>query len=554
MLGLPFTDEGEKLEEPPPTWDWNLSNSLHRQARRDASQIWIEEIETGAHATFGQMDERSTKIASALNRRGIGPGRRVLINVANSIDFVAVLFGVVRSGAVAVPINTELSGAMLTHVCRDIDCDFLFADDRGVEKFAKIAADVPEIRSLVLVGSSDLGKIGALSISALSEFEASEPQTDFQEPVTNESSPAVIIYTSGTTGPAKGVILPQAHLFQNAWLYISQIRVTVDDVVYCALPLFHNNGMTLQLYVSLIVGCRLVIRKRFSASAWIDDIRKSKATVTNLLGSMTEFIFAQPQRSHDADNHLRHIVAVPTPESIRKQFEQRFALRLVELYGMTEITCPLYMPIDGTGRRGSCGRLLRDWFEVRIVDPQSDVEVPAGAVGELIVRPLRPHGFMQSYFRRSEETVQAWRNLWFHTGDAMRCDDEGFYYFVDRLKDCVRRRGENISSVEVEQLISKYDAVEEVAVVGVSSPTSENEQEIKACVVLRRNVTPQEIFDFCAINLPQFAIPRVIEVVQTLPKTSTGKVEKAVLRAAGITKESWVSSDINKPRKSACPT
>ena len=519
----------------------NLSGLLRERAATLGSREWVVDVEGGS-ASFAEIDARATAVARSLSGAGYVPGSRILVLAGNSLDFIAVLFGIVRAGCVVVPVNTALSGAMLAHICRDADASLLFADEAGSCRFAEIGSSVPKVDRILRIDRAD----GA---NSLGELEQAGALHRFVEPESDPGSIAAILYTSGTTGPSKGVMLPQAHLYQNAWLYVREMRLETEDVVYCSLPMFHLNGLTLQLYASLLVGCPITFRRHFSAGAWIEDIRRSGATVTNMLGSMAEFVLALPPRPNDIDNRLRHIVSVPTQKTLCERFEARFGVRLIELYGMTEITCPLYMPLDGPRRPGSCGRLLADRFEARIVDPGSDIDVLPGGVGELVVRPLHPYGFMAGYFRNPEATVLAWRNLWFHTGDAMRVDSEGYFYFVDRLKDCVRRRGENVSTFEVEQALLDIDEVQEIAVVGIASPFSEGEQEIKAYIVARGALEPSDVHRYAISSLPQFAIPRVIEFVSSLPKTGTGKVEKRTLRESGVTEASWLAPDITRQRK-----
>ncbi|MBX3598872.1 MAG: AMP-binding protein [Rhizobiaceae bacterium] len=505
-----------------------FSQYLRHRASTEGTTNWISDVD-GRAATYAEIDSRATLVASALAANGFVAGSRILINAGNSIEFIGVILGVLRAGCVAVPVNAALAGAMLSHVCRDADSNILFADAQSAARFKDIAAEVPAVSRIITIDTDGEG------FETLEDFLKSGSDHSFEEPHIAMSDVAAILYTSGTTGPSKGVMLPHEHLYQSAIHYVQQLRLTNEDSIYCTLPMFHLNGLTLQLFASLIVGCPFTFRRHFSASSWLGDVQRSKATVTNMLGSMTEFLFAQPETAADAENNLRNIVAAPIPQSLRERFEKRYGLRLVELYGMTEITSPFYMPVDGSGPAGSCGRLLEDSFEVAIVDFDTDLPVPVGSVGELVVRPRNPFGFMAGYFRRPEATVAAWRNLWFHTGDVMRADENGFYYFVDRVKDCVRRRGENISTYEVEQVLLQIEGVNEVAVIGVPSPFTEGEQEIMAVMVASESFDPQGAFDYFVKQLPRFAVPRIFELVDSLPKTGTGKVQKAELRKRGIT-------------------
>ena len=222
-------------------------------------------------------------------------------------------------------------------------------------------------------------------------------------------------------------------------------------------------------------------------------------------------------------------------------FQQRFNTRLLELYGMTECNIPTYMPYDGGLRDHSCGKVLDEWFEMAIVDPDTDEELPPDTVGEMVVRPKEPWTFMAGYHAMPEKTVEAWRNFWFHTGDAGWRDAEGYFYFIDRMKDCIRRRGENISSYEIEQVLNDHPAVAESAAVAVKSSFAGGEDEVKACVLLRpgMQLQPENLLDYCQERMPYFAVPRYVEFISDMPKTPTEKLRKHVLREAGVTPATW---------------
>jgi carnitine-CoA ligase len=335
--------------------------------------------------------------------------------------------------------------------------------------------------------------------------------------------------------------MPHAHLYLFGYNKIKAIRLTLDDVYYCCMPLFHANALFMQVFSALIAGCKLVLARSFSASRWLDDVRRSQATVTNTLGVMTEFIYRQPPRPEDREHRLRVIVAVPIAPEWGEKFQQRFGTKLLEVYGMTEVNIPTYMPYDEGLRAHSCGKVLDEWFEMKIVDPDTDEELPPNTVGEMVVRPKEPWCFMVGYNAMPEKTVAAWRNFWFHTGDAGRCDTEGYFYFVDRIKDCIRRRGENISSFEVEQVLNSHEAVVESAAVAVPSEIAGGEDEVKACIVLRvgRHVTPEALLDYCQERMPYFAVPRYVKFVDALPKTPTEKIQKHKLRDASVTARTW---------------
>src|SRR4029434_4283473 len=259
--------------------------------------------------------------------------------------------------------------------------------------------------------------------------------------------------------------------------------LTTADRYFICMPLFHANALLLQFVGSLIAGAEVTVADRFRASTWLAEVRASQATIPNGLGVIPEFIFRQPPTDRDRDHRLRLMVSVPIAEEWGHAFESRFGVPFMQLFGMTECNIVAYTRLGDALIPGCAGYLLTEWFDVRIVDPGDDVTLPTGRVGEIAIRPKVPGGFMAGYFRMPERTVEAWRNLWFHTGDAGRLDDQGRLHFVDRIKDCIRRRGENISSFEIEQVLNAHPSVAESAVVGVRMAGAGGEDEVKACVV-----------------------------------------------------------------------
>jgi crotonobetaine/carnitine-CoA ligase len=528
---------------------WTVSRALAQAASASPDATFIETT-NGRTVTFGDLDRDTTRLAGALKARGVQHGGAVLMMARNSIEFVLVWIALNKLGALLVPINTAFKGEFFDYICRDSGADTIFIDPEFMPILAESHATLPNLRIAVSLDDlRDAPIMPGWQILSLSQL-MSGPVAEFDPDSVLFRDTAAILYTSGTTGRSKGVLLPHAHLYQNAYLFMENIGVRQNDVIYCCLPLFHLNALTLQAYCALIAQCKLVLAPGFSASKWLPDIRAHSASITNLLGSMIDFVFAQPQSENDADNSLRIINAVPVPSAFGDEFEQRFGVKLIELYGTTELTCPIYMPRTAPTHPGRCGKLLSDWFEARIVDSETDLEVPVGTVGELVVRPSNPWCCMAAYHKLPEETVAAWRNLWFHTGDAMRVDAEGYYYFVDRMKDCLRRRGENISSYEVERVLLAHPVIQEAAVTGVPSPFQVGDQEVKASVVFRDGATldPAEIVNFCETRMPKFAVPRIIEICSELPKTSTGKIRKDELRKRGISPAAWVDTSIERQR------
>src|SRR5918999_85068 len=352
---------------------------------------------------------------------------------------------------------------------------------------------------------------------------------------------AAIMYTSGTTGPSKGVVVPYGVEGVFAQGVVDTAKLTSDDVNYVVHPLFHANAQFMQILPSLLVGARISLWPGFSASRWLDQVRETGATITNTLGVMCNFIHSQPVREDDADNPLRAMITLPAPSDIAKDFERRFGVKCLEGYGMTEIGVVTYRHLEEPLRLGSAGRAL-EWFDVRVVDPETDEPLPPGEVGEIVVCPKTTGIMMKEYNNVPAKTVEAWRNLWFHTGDAGEMDEEGYLYFRDRVKDVIRRRGENISSFSIESVANAHPSVGESAAIAVPAGHGVgSEDEVKLCVVLKQGeeLDPAELHEYCAQRMPYFAVPRYIEYVAQIPKTANEKVRKNVLREEGVTADTW---------------
>jgi crotonobetaine/carnitine-CoA ligase len=336
--------------------------------------------------------------------------------------------------------------------------------------------------------------------------------------------------------------MPHGHCYVLGLGLAEATALTPADRYFICMPLFHANALLMQLIGSLIAGAQVVVADRFRASTWLEEVRAAEATVTNGLGVIPEFIFRQPPTDRDRDHRLRLMMAIPIAAEWGAPFEERFGVPFMQGFGMTECNIVAYTRPGDPLVPGCAGYPLVEWFEVGIVDPETDAPLPPDRTGEIVVRPRIPGCFMAGYFRMPDKTVEAWRNLWFHTGDAGRLADLGRLHYVDRIKDCIRRRGENISSFEIEQVLNTHPAIAEAAVVAVKVAGAGGEDEVKACVVPAAGaaIDPVALLDWCTPRMPYFAVPRFVEVLTgELPKTPTGKLQKTSLRAAGVTAATW---------------
>jgi carnitine-CoA ligase len=520
--------------------DWVVGKVLERQASLKPDSTFIETT-GGRKATFGEFDIRANQLGRRLSQLGVSSGDRVVVILENDLEILESWFGINRIGAVFVPVNPSYRGDFLKHVVVDSAAKIAIVSEEALRSLAAIENAIPLLETMLVVGEPS-----QIIRSRFTTFNYSDIYGVVSERLQAEvkvNDPCMIIYTSGTTGPSKGVVLPHGSAYMNAHIMIRQMGLSECDRIYCCLPLFHANALDTQIYASLILGCSVLLSKGFSARAWLADIRKFGATATNMLGVMTDFVFRQPASANDADNSLRVANAVPIPPPIGEAFEKRFQVRLVESYGTSETKISHSLSASETRKPGSCGRLLEDFFECRIVEPETEVEVKVGEPGEMLLRPVLPWTVLLGYHGRPDATEKAWQNLWFHTGDLMRRDEEGYYYFIDRIKDCIRRRGENISSFEVERALLEHPDVLEAAVFGVASPIVEGDQEIMAAIVAKEGAVLdlQDVENFCDAKLPYFAVPRFYESVKTLPKTPSQKIRKEELRKVGIGPSTWRS-------------
>lgn len=520
---------------------WVVGKVLAEHASTRGGEPFLQ-IQDDPPLTFHETDVMTNRLANGLTRHDFQPGERVGVMLPNSIEICIVWFALSRQGAVNVSINTAYKGAFLTHVLVNASVRKMFIHADYLPWLAEIEEQAPQLEKAFVVGAAEDQDWPAMKRVELIPYDTLtlSPETTLHRDV-HYSEIGAIMYTSGTTGPSKGVLMPHAHLYMFGLGEVENLGLNSSDIYYIYMPLFHSNALLMQLYGSLIAGCLAVIVPRFSASRWLDDIRKYGITITNTLGVMTEFVYRQPERPEDSDHNLRVICAVPTPSEIHGKFEKRFNTRLIEAYGMTEVNIPLYHPMDEPYHPGSCGKPYSRFYDVRVGDPDTDEELAPGEVGEILVRPKEPFCFMQGYNAMDDKTVETWRNLWFHTGDAGRTDEDGYFYFMDRIKDYIRVRGENISSYEIENVLSDFEHVAESAAIAVKSEFAGGEDEVKVCIVLKEGAssTPEEVLDHCQERMPYFAVPRYVEFVGALPKTPTEKVQKAKLRAAGITPDTW---------------
>jgi crotonobetaine/carnitine-CoA ligase len=504
-----------------------LRYMLERQSAERPQQIFLIE-QDGREWTFGELHREVVRSANAFRALGVAQDDFVLSWLPNGIDALLVWFALNYLGAVYVPINIAYRGRLLEQVVANSGARLMVAHAGLLPRLGDV--DTAKVAQVAAVGDGDHGfsTLPVLPASVLTSANDSPPLLDRKiQPWDTQS----IIYTSGTTGPSKGVLSTYAHLFAIGETYS---MLSEHDRYLVNLPLFHVAG-TAWTYAMLKHGGSVALVESFRTDEFWDIVRRTRSTSTQLLGVMAQFLLKQPPSPSDRDHTLKSALVIPLGEE-NQEFSSRFGTDVFTMYNMTEMPVPIVSQTNPATPR-SCGK-VRPGIQVRIVD-ENDCEVPSGRVGELIVRAEMPWTISHGYHNHAEATARTWRNGWFHTGDAFRRDEAGDFYFVDRIKDAIRRRGENISSFEVETAVCEFPAIKEAAAVGVPSPHGEEEILIVVTPASGQTVVPGDLLRFLQERLAHYMVPKYVRVVPELPKTPTQKVQKVVLRDTGLTSDTW---------------
>jgi carnitine-CoA ligase len=498
---------------------------LERWAREQPQRNFLE-FSDGTAWTFADMRTRALRAAAGLRRLGVERGSHVLSWMPNEREAILGWFGANLLGAVYVPLNTAYRGAILRHAVALSDAKVMIAHASLLSRLEPESCSLLE--HIVCVGGSppviDGPRVHAFAV--LEQPDAAEAEQPVQPWDAN-----YIILTSGTTGPSKAVVCTYIQAWAGGAMAMDYF--VQEDRLLANLPLFHVSGVG-AVMDRLIKGGTCVLYDGFKPESFWDTVRRFNITGCCLVGAMTRFLLNQPPGSRDRDHPLRAVITVPWNQDSLAVAE-RFGIQMHTAFNMTELATPIRSqanpPVLGT-----CGR-ARPGVECRVVD-ENDIEVAPGAVGELIVRTSRPWEITQGYYKNPAATVRAWRNGWFHTGDAFRRDADGNYFFVDRMKDAIRRRGENISSFEVESEACAHPHVREAAAIPVPSELGEDEVML-VVVPVSEPLDPVALLRFMEPRVAAYMLPRYIRSVAELPKTPTAKVEKHRLRSEGITADTW---------------
>lgn len=509
----------------------------------------------GTKLTAADVVTGGWRVSTVLDELGITPRERVATILENSPAAVTAWAGIVLGGRIAVPVNTAYKGYYLRHQLDDCGARAVVVAKSLASRLADIAgSDLPCLDHVIVVDDAneasppadepDMRWDARLSLHRWEDVQGAEANEPGNR--ARGSDLATFIYTGGTTGPSKGCML--THNYHAA--LARQIGLcwgrTSEDVAWTPLPLYHFNALTTVVIGTLLYGGRGAIYRKFSVSNFWPEMNRVGATITSTLGSMTYLLAHDIDRPEmplsdqpDANRTLRLIGAVPMPPEVDDVIRNRFGVTTFSgAYGVTEASLVSWQPPGIRNKPGAAGVVNDQYFDVRVFD-DDDGELPADAEGEIVVRPKRAHVMFEGYWGRPEVTVETSRNWWYHTGDIGRIDEDKYLYFVDRKADYLRRRGENISSFEVESVLMSHGALADVAVHAVPSQLSEDDLKVTAVIKANHVLSAHELFQWCAAQLPYFALPRYIEFRDDLPRSPVGRVLKRELRAEGVTPGTW---------------
>lgn len=481
--------------------------------------------------SFADVNGDANRLARNLHDDGIVAGTHVAVLMETSAEYMQLWFALSKLGAVDITINTAYHGELLKHVLRTSGASACVVDGRffkvveeaGLECFKQV---------YVLTGEGEALPAKAKSFRSL---QAPNDRSNLDVPQRHKDVTG-IIFTSGTTGPSKGVMLSHHYLTAYGLMYAEVNGLKNDDVVMNFLPFFHIAAKFLTI-ATLACGGRMLLQPRLSISTFWQEVRAHGVTNFIGVGGICNMLISRPESPDDASTPIRTIYAVPDPADIHTELERRFGCQITTVYGSTEVGIPLFRKVGDDYRPGSCGR-QSPYYDVAIVD-EDDMPVPVGTSGEIVVRPKGPFLIGSGYIGMPDRTVKAWQNLWLHSGDRGHVDKDGWFYFDDRVSDSIRRRGENISSFEVELLVGSHPAVAEVA--AVATPSAIGEDEVWVLAMLREGhlLTPEDLLKYCCDKMPYFMVPRFIDIVKEFPRTSTAKIEKYKIRATGPGAATW---------------
>lgn len=501
----------------------------------------------GRTLTYGAANELSNRIASSLIAQGIGKGDVVATFMYNSVDHALIWLACIKLGAVFASLNVSLAPDELVYSLEDTAAKMIVVDGDLIDTYRK-ARHGGESRPIEVLWqaekSAEIEETGEfINFDTLLNGENRLPNVTIEP-----NDPMAIVYTGGSTSMPKGVLAPHMYYLGAALRYREITQSRPDDVHFANSHFFHVGGQQFGLMGPLFCGTTGVMTRWFSVSHYWDIARETGATIIDPIGTMMSALLTLDPSAKDRDHKVRLGIGIASGQvrkAYRDEFEQRFGVPLLEVYAMTEVGVLLCSERLEDRREGSCGR-THGWADIRIVD-DSELPLAAGQTGQILLRPNEPNCFMLEYINKPMETIEAWRNLWYHTGDEGYLDEDGYLYYVGRRAHWIRHGGENVSAFEVEKVLTAHESVIDCGVVGV--PAELGEEDIKAYVQpinSADNLDPQDLVDWCRERLAYFKIPRYIEFVDDFPRTITKQeIARHELRARGIG-DCWDGGSVRK--------
>lgn len=515
------------------TANMTLIDLLNTRCNQRSTQPFLVFEDTKGDVTeysYGDFLERVEKFSGVLYERGIRKGDKVTLHLPNSAEFVVCWFALAKLGAIMVPTNILSAAAEMDYLIGHSESVMLITETEYINKFKSIRDNLPKLKDILLTRTTDANEFESVT-NLIGQFTGSVPEVDVQA-----EDVAAILYTSGTTSKPKGCLITHANYLYTGQAVAAHIGFTEQDRALVVLPMFHGNGQYYMIMPSLIAGGSVAITERFSASQYGRQVQRLGATLGSLFAAPIRMILAQKYEEDERNNKLRAVIFAQSVTAKEVEtFEQRYNTQLYQIYGMTEtIAPPLMNPFQGDKDNASIGKPIGN-SRIKLIDEEGN-EVETGQSGEILLAGIPGQTVMKGYFNNPEATSQTLQNGWLHTGDKARQSDNGFYYFVDRQKDMIKRAGENVAASEVENVIMEHPAVYEAIVIGI--PDAMHDEALKAFVILKEGkaATEQDIIDYCKEQLAKFKVPSAVEFVEDFPRTSVGKIQKHKLKEIELKK------------------
>ena len=531
-----------------------IHDLLERQAKKYGSRTYM--YSDDREYSFEEVNLIASKVACGLQKLGVVKGDKVAVVMDSTIEVIFLLFGLSKLGAVEVTINTSHKGDVMAYMVDHSDAKILIMHSHYIDRLKPVLETTKNIHSVVIMDGDEEDKKKFdrdISPAALKKEIAPyiERTIEWFELVVNDgayqpaevifSDPLLLLYTSGTTGISKGVVLPQNLMYNMADRFdnfVLEDALTEDDCIYVPTPLFHAHSWHSGINLALLKGASIYLVKKFSASRYWDDVKRHNCKYSTGGGARLPILLLAPPTPADADNPLEVIIGGPASAKLCSEFEPRFGVKIMEFYGSTELAAPISNAVSDKNRKpGTCGKIHPDCI-VKFVDDYG-VEVPQGEDGEMLFRMLKPYTMLLEYYKMPDKSMECFSDLWFHTGDRAHLDKDGFVCFADRKKDSIRRRGENISSFEVERAINAHPAVLESAAYAVESEMYDDEVMVSLTFKAGQSVKPEDLLAFCQERMAYFMVPRYLRFMDALPKNGIERIEKYKLREEGITADTW---------------